>query len=115
LSDDEITSMLKDGYNHASDDAFRRALREAQVEAQRLVEAVQSAIKDDAELLSTLERAHIDSCLAKLQTVLLGDDRRAIDAGMDALSKGTAEFAARRMNQSVQRALAGKKVDEINL
>ena len=115
LSDDEITSMLKDGYNHASDDAFRRALREAQVEAQRLVEAVQSAIKDDAELLSTLERAHIDSCLAKLQTVLLGDDRRAIDAGMDALSKGTAEFAARRMNQSVQRALAGKKVNEISL
>jgi molecular chaperone HscA len=115
LSDDEITSMLKDGYNHASDDAFRRALREAQVEAQRLVEAVQSAIKEDAQLLSMLERAHIDSCLAKLQTVLLGDDRRAIDAGMDALSKGTAEFAARRMNQSVQRALAGKKVDEINL
>jgi len=115
LNDDEITSMLKDGYNHASDDAFRRALREAQVEAQRLVEAVQSAIKEDAQLLSTLERAHIDRCLAKLQTVLLGDDRRAIDAGMDALSKGTAEFAARRMNQSVQRALAGKKVDEINL
>ncbi len=113
LSDDEITSMLKDGYNHASDDAFRRALREAQVEAQRLVEAVQSAIKEDAQLLSMLERAHIESCLAKLQTVLLGDDRRAIDAGMDALSKATAEFAARRMNQSVQRALAGKKVEEI--
>ena len=45
--------------------------------------------------------------------VLLGDDRRAIDAAMDALSKGTAEFAARRMNQSVQRALAGKKVEDI--
>jgi molecular chaperone HscA len=115
LSDDEITSMLKDGYTHASEDAFRRALREAQVEAQRLVEAVQSAIKDDAQLLSILERAHVDSCLAKLQAVLLGDDRRAIDAAMDALSKGTAEFAARRMNQSVQRALAGKKIDEVSL
>jgi molecular chaperone HscA len=115
LSDDEITSMLKDGYTHASDDAFRRALREAQVEAQRLVEAVQSALKEDAHLLSTLEHTHIDSCLTKLQAVLLGDDRRAIDAAMDALSKGTAEFAARRMNQSVQRALAGKKVDEMEL
>jgi molecular chaperone HscA len=115
LSDDEITSMLKDGYTHASEDAFRRALREAQVEAQRLVEAVQSAIKEDAQLLSILERAHIDSCLAKLQSVLIGDDRRAIDAAMDALSKGTAEFAARRMNQSVQRALAGKKIDEVSL
>ncbi|MDO9602900.1 MAG: Fe-S protein assembly chaperone HscA, partial [Rhodocyclaceae bacterium] len=115
LSDDEITSMLKDGYTHASDDAFRRALREAQVEAQRLVEAVQSALKDDAHLLSILERAHIDSCLTKLQSVLIGDDRRAIDAALDALSKGTAEFAARRMNQGVRRALAGKKIDEMTL
>ncbi|MDI6747283.1 MAG: Fe-S protein assembly chaperone HscA [Rhodocyclaceae bacterium] len=115
LTDDEITSMLKDGNTHAPDDAFRRALREAQVEAQRLVEAVQSALKDDAHLLSTLERAHIDSCLTKLQSVLLGDDRRAIDSALDALSKGTAEFAARRMNQGVRRALAGRKVDEVNL
>ncbi len=113
LSDDEITSMLKDSFTHASEDAFRRALREAQVEAQRLVEAVQSALKEDAHLLSMLEHAHVESCLTKLQSVLLGDDRRAIDAAMDALSKGTAEFAARRMNQSVQRALAGKKVEEI--
>ena len=113
LTDDEIAAMLKDGVAHAADDAFRRALREAQVEAQRLVEAVHSALAEDASLLSLLERAHIDSCLAKLQVVLLGDDRRAIDAAMDALSKGTAEFAARRMNQSVQRALAGKKVEEI--
>jgi molecular chaperone HscA len=115
LNDDEITSMLKDGYTHASDDAFRRALREAQVEAQRLVEAVQSALKEDAALLSTSERAHVESCLTKLQSVLIGDDRRAVDAAMDALSRGTAEFAARRMNQSVQRALAGRKVDEVSL
>jgi molecular chaperone HscA len=40
LSDDEIAAMLKDSFSHASDDAFRRALREAQVEAQRLIEAV---------------------------------------------------------------------------
>jgi molecular chaperone HscA len=114
LSDDEIAAMLKDSINHASDDAFRRALREAQVEAQRLVEAVQSALKEDAQLLSTLERAHVNNCLAKLQSVLVGDDRRAIDAALDALSKGTAEFAARRMNQSVQRALSGKKIEEMD-
>ena len=115
LSDDEIAAMLKDSISHASEDAFRRALREAQVEAQRLVEAVQSALKEDVQLLSTLERAHIDNCLSRLQSVLVGDDRRAIDAAMDALSKGTAEFAARRMNQSVRRALTGKKMDEVSL
>jgi len=113
LSDDEIAAMLKDGVSHAADDAYRRALREAQVEAQRLVEAVNSALREDACLLSILERAHIDSCLSRLQAVLLGDDRRAIDAAMNALSASTAEFAARRMNQSVQRALAGKKVEAL--
>jgi molecular chaperone HscA len=113
LTDDEIAAMLKDGFSHASDDAFRRALREAQVEAQRLIEAVQSALKDDAALLSTLERAHVDSSLAKLQAVMMGDDRRAIDDAMDSLNKATAEFAARRMDQSVKRALSGKKVSEL--
>ncbi|HMX16878.1 MAG TPA: Fe-S protein assembly chaperone HscA [Rhodocyclaceae bacterium] len=113
LSEDEITSMLKDGFDHASDDAFRRALREAQVEAQRLIEATQSALREDADLLSTLERAHVDHCVAKLQAVIIGDDRRAIDAAMDALNKGTAEFAARRMNRNVQRALSGKSIDQI--
>jgi molecular chaperone HscA len=113
LTDDEIAAMLKDGFSHASDDAFRRALREAQVEAQRLIEAVQSALADDAHLLSMLERAHIDSCVAKLQAVMMGDDRRAIDDAMDALNKGTAEFAARRMNRSVQKALSGKTIEEL--
>ena len=115
LTDDEVAAMLKDGFSHATDDAFRRALREAQVEAQRLIEAVQSALAGDADLLSSLELAHVNACMAKLQAVMMGDDRRAIDDAMDALNKGTAEFAARRMNQSVQRALAGKNVDQISL
>jgi molecular chaperone HscA len=115
LSDDEIAGMLKDSFSHAGDDAFRRALREAQVEAQRLIEATQSALQDTADLLSTLERAHIDAAMARLQAVIMGDDRRAIDAAMQALSAATNEFAARRMNQSVQRALAGRKIDQISL
>ena len=113
LSDDEIAGMLKDSINHASEDAFRRALREAQVEAQRLLEATQTALAEDAQLLSTLERAHIENCVAKLQAVLLGDDRRAIDSALSTLGHATNEFAARRMNQSVQRALSGKNIAEI--
>jgi molecular chaperone HscA len=115
LSDDEIAGMLKDSFSHAGDDAFRRALREAQVEAQRLIEATQSALEDSADLLSTLERAHIDAAITKLQTVMIGDDRRAIDEAMQTLGAATNEFAARRMNQSVQRALSGRKVDQLSL
>ena len=115
LSDDEITSMLKDSFSHASDDAFRRALREAQVEAQRLIEAVASALKEDPELLSAQERTQIDNAIVRLQAAVMGDDRRAIDQAMDALSKGTNEFAARRMDKSVSKALSGKKIDEVGL
>jgi molecular chaperone HscA len=115
LSDDEIAAMLKDSFSHASDDAFRRALREAQVEAQRLIEAVQSALKEDAELLSAQERSHVDTAIVRLQAAVMGDDRRAIDQAMDALSKGTNDFAARRMNKSVSKALSGKKIDQIGI
>ncbi|MCX7162626.1 MAG: Fe-S protein assembly chaperone HscA [Betaproteobacteria bacterium] len=115
LSDDEITGMLKDSFSHAGDDAFRRALRESQVEAQRLIEATQSALQDDADLLSILERAHVDAAVTRLQALMIGDDRRAIDQAMQGLSAATNEFAARRMNRSVQRALAGRNVNQISL
>ena len=114
LSDNEIAGMLKDSFSHASDDAFRRALREAQVEAQRLIEATQSALQDAGELLSTLERAHVDAAVSRLQAVMIGDDRRAIDAAMQALGSATNEFAARRMNRSVQRALSGRRIDQLS-
>ena len=115
LSDDEIAGMLRDSFSHAGDDAFRRALREAQVEAQRLIEATQSALQDDADLLSTLERAHIDEAMTRLQNAMSGEDRRLIDQAMHTLSAATNEFAARRMNQSVQRALAGRNVNQLSL
>ena len=115
LGDDEIAGMLKESFSRSGDDAFRRALREAQVEAQRLVEATQSALTADGDLLSILERAHIDAALTRLRAMMIGDDRRAIDGAMHALSAATNEFAARRMNQSVQRALAGRNVDQLSL
>ena len=90
-------------------------MREAQVEAQRLIEAVASALKDDADLLSAEERSPIDNAIVRLQAAVMGDDRRAIDQAMDALSKGTDEFAARRMNKNVSKALSGKKIDQIGI
>ncbi|QEL64881.1 chaperone protein [Oryzomicrobium terrae] len=113
LSDDEITTMLQDSMAHAKDDAFLRALTESRVEAQRLIEATQVALAEDAHLLNPAEREKIDQALAKLQDVLQGDNRRTINLTMDALVDSTNEFAARRMDQSIRRALAGKKVTEV--
>jgi molecular chaperone HscA len=113
LSDDEIANMLKDSMAHTKDDALRRALKEAQVEAQRLIEAVQSAIRSDGDLLSSEQRAKLDETIAKLQTTALGDDRRQITLAMDDLEAETKDFAARRMDKSIRRAFSGKSIDDL--
>lgn len=113
LSDGEIANMLKDSINHASDDASLRALREKQVEARRLIEATTSALKEDAELLSASERVKIDSNIQALELSINADDSRALSEAMDALIASTELFAARRMNHSVQKALAGKAIKEL--
>jgi molecular chaperone HscA len=113
LSDDEIANMLKDSMAHTKDDALRRALKEAQVEAQRLIEAVQSAVRSDGDLLTAEQRAKLDETIAKLQTTALGDDRRQITQAMDDLEAETKDFAARRMDKSIRRAFSGKSIDDL--
>ncbi len=115
LSDDEIAGMLKDSMEHAKDDAVNRALKEAQVEAQRMLEATESALKEDPHLLNAAETTKIVATVEKLRLAIAGDNRRLINLAMDDLGFETQEFAHRRMNQSVNRALAGRKVSDIKL
>lgn len=115
LTDNEIAEMLKDSFSHAREDASLRALRELQVEAKRLLEAIHSALIGSAEILSLDERARIDAAMLHLQNVVDSDDRPMIDAAMSVLSDATNEFAARRMDQSVHQALTGKNIDQVTL
>lgn len=115
LSDDEIAQMLRSGVDHAGDDMMARALREQQVEADRVIEATQHALEKDGSLLDALERAAIDAAIARLRSMLAGTDHRAIKAGIDALGRATDNFAARRMDNSIRTVLAGHKVDELEL
>jgi molecular chaperone HscA len=115
LTDDEIAGMLRAGVDRASDDMHARALREQQVEADRVIEATTHALEQDAALLSADERAAIDTAIAELQRLAGGDDPRAVKRGIEALARATDEFAARRMDKSIRTALAGQKVDEIQV
>jgi molecular chaperone HscA len=114
LSDDEIAGMLKDSMLHVRDDALRRALKESQTDAQRLIEAVRSAIDTDGELLSVEERSRIEHDVSNLQTALLGDNRRQIMLAMDDLEADTKDFAARRMDKSIRRAFSGRHINELD-
>ncbi|WP_300450675.1 Fe-S protein assembly chaperone HscA [Accumulibacter sp.] len=114
LSDDEIAGMLKESLTHVKDDAQRRALKESQVEAQRLIEAVRSALTADSDLLAADELARIDSNIVRLQSAALSDNRRQIVLTMDDLESATREFAARRMDKSIRRAFAGRNISELD-
>jgi len=113
LSDDEITRMLSEGFGHAEEDMAARALREAQVDADRLLAAIASALAVDGELLSTEERAEIDRASSALRAARAGNDRDSIERSLKALSEATESFAAERMNRGIRRALAGRRVEDL--
>ncbi len=115
LSDGEIERMLHDSIEHAGDDLAARALREAQVEGRRALEAVDAALDADGEaFLSPDERAAIASAREALAARVEGDGARAIKQGIEALEKAAELFVERRMNASVRAAIAGRRVDEFS-
>ncbi|EJN07049.1 Fe-S protein assembly chaperone HscA [Herbaspirillum sp. YR522] len=114
LADDEIARMLQDSFSSADEDMLRRALREEQVEAERIVLATQSALAVDSALLSEDERGAIEERMLAVTAAAQGSDHLVIKAAVEALAHATEEFAARRMDRSVHAALAGKKLDEVS-
>jgi molecular chaperone HscA len=113
LSDDEIARMLQESFGSAEQDMRARALREQQVEAQRLLEATLAALAADGDLLTPDERNLIERLVAEVSAHLQGSDADAIHAATEALIEGTDEFAARRMDRSIRAALAGRTIEEL--
>ncbi len=113
LSDDEIANMIKDSMANAQSDITARKLAEQRVDAARVLESLQGALAEDAALLSEQESAAIAQAVALLQQQMQGSDPQAIEAAIKALDAQTQDFAARRMDASIRRALAGHSVDEV--
>ncbi len=112
LSDDEITRMLQASNAHAKEDIAARQLAELKVDAGRLADATRTALAEDAALLDLSELAEITGLVSGLEAELQGNDGIAIKRAYDALNRGTGEFAARRMDASVRRALTGHKLED---
>lgn len=113
LTDSEIETMLRDSMDHASDDMQMRMLREQQVEAERVVEALDAALQTDGEqLLSAAERNNIDRIRQHLVEVKAGDDSDAIKSAIKQLECACADYVARRMNSNIRNAMQGHSVDE---
>ncbi len=113
LSDNEIADMLRASMEHAEEDVKFRQLREQQVEAERVIEALTAALaKDGKQLLDNEERQQIDAALQQLQLLADGDDAAAIEDGIKALEQSCDFYVERRMNSSIHDAMAGHNIHE---
>jgi molecular chaperone HscA len=113
LTDDEIAGMLQDSIVHASGDMTARRLREEQVEADRVVEALRAALAaDGTELLDAAEQAAIEAALIVLVRAKDGADPAVIRRAREGLEKACESYVERRMNAGIRRAMAGHRLDE---
>lgn len=113
LTDEDITRMLQDSMQCAQTDMHARALRQAQVDARRLLDASQHALAQDGALLSDAQRGAVDAALSDLEAVIEGEDEAAIVTATRALTAATDVLAAHRMDEAIRRALSGRRIDEV--
>ncbi len=113
LQEDQIATMLKDSFEHATDDVAARSLREHQVEAEGLAFAIEAALKADGlALLSGDEQEVITLAVDQLRSIATTGNLRELQCEIQHVSKLSESFATRRMDKSVREALAGHTVDE---
>ena len=113
LGDDEVARMLQESYASAESDMLARALREEQVEAERLIVAIEAALAQDGALLDADELANIDALLVATRASVGQDDAHVIRRAVQDLADATEEFAARRMDLGIKRALTGKTLAQV--
>ena len=113
LTDEQITRMLRESLDHARDDVQLRVLKEQQVEGERMLEAVENALRDDADLVSAAESSAVRAELDALRRTLSCNDHRTIKSAIERVNRATEDFAGRRMDRAVKRALAGRKVENL--
>lgn len=113
LSEEEIAEMLKASYSNAAEDRDARMLLEQRVDAEGLLDAVNMAMQNDADLLNGKEKADIEKAMIDVRTTIGGSDAQAINNAVTALGRSTESFAAKRMDKSIKAALQGKQIDDV--
>ena len=105
--------MLRESIDHAEQDIEARRLREQQVEAQRVIEALKGALAADGEqLLDDVERGAVDAALTELEGVSQGNDHIAIKRAIESLENACQFYVERRMNASVRKAMSGHSIND---
>jgi molecular chaperone HscA len=110
LTEEEMSKMLLDSIQHAKEDMSVRAIVEARVEAQNIMDAAERFLKKNAEMLNAEEVAGTKERIAALQELLENADKDTIHAGIEKLNDFTRPFAERVMDKAIQAAMKGKVI-----
>ncbi|HEU4410640.1 MAG TPA: Fe-S protein assembly chaperone HscA [Polyangiaceae bacterium] len=113
LDDEQVEAMLIDALDRGEHDLEARRLAEEKVEAERLLLATRKALAADADLLGPGEREAIEAAMAELERAIGGSSAPLVHARAEALEGATHDWAGRRMDRAVARAIGGKALGEV--
>jgi molecular chaperone HscA len=113
LNDEDISQMITSSMTNAKEDMAARMLREQQVEADRVLEALSSALTADGKLLNDDERTRLDDAMEALRVARAGTSADAIEKAIEKVDQASEDFAARRMDAGIRKALSGSNVNEL--
>lgn len=115
LDETQITEMLKASYEFAADDMTTRQVTEARIEGEALLAGLEAAMAQDADLLLADETRQLEKDMQALEQVLVSSDPQTIREMTERLGRASEDFAARRMDRSIQRALTGVSVNTLDV
>ena len=113
LSEEDVERMLVESLEHGDEDVTQRVLLEWRMEADRVLRSIESALRLDPGLVTDAERADIELRMRGLREAAAGDDPFAIRAWIESLDAAAKEFAERRLDEHVGRALAGRRIEDV--
>ena len=113
LTEDEVTRMVDESFEHAEADVTSRLLVETRTEADTVMHHVARSLRQGGHLASPEERAAIEQALAALRAARDGEDRDAIRELTVALNAATEPLAERMMDAALRGALESKRAAEI--
>ena len=113
LDDETVESMLLDALDHGEEDLEKRRLAEARVEGERIRLATMKALEADGDLLEGGEKEAIEAALTALAEALRGENASLVQSRIEELDDATHEWAGRRMNRAIAKAIEGKVVDDV--
>jgi molecular chaperone HscA len=113
LSEAEVEAMLVESLQHAEEDVAERFLREARVEGERVLAALEAALREDGDLLEEAERAALEERARGLRTAMAGGEYGVVQAWLSSLAEASTPFAERRMARAVEKVIGGRRAEEV--